>query len=107
MRKSVFGIGLGTIAGLIDMIPMLIQKLPVNAYLSAFTMWVVTGFFISLIDMKINHIIEGILIALLVFLPNSFIMGWNNPGVLLPTIIITIILGGITGYFVNKYAEKS
>jgi hypothetical protein len=57
--------------------------------------------------MKINHIIEGIIIALLVFLPNSFIMGWNKPGSLLPAIILTIILGGITGYFVNKYAAKS
>jgi hypothetical protein len=107
MRKAVFGIGMGTIAGLIDLIPMLVQKLPANAYLSGFTMWVVIGFFISLIDMKINHIIEGIIIALLVFLPNSFIMGWNKPGSLLPAIILTIILGGITGYFVNKYAAKS
>ena len=44
MKKTVIGLGLGTIAGIIDLIPMLIQKLPVNAYFSAFTMWIVIGF---------------------------------------------------------------
>jgi len=107
MKKTVIGIGLGTIAGIIDLILMLIQKMPLNACLSAFTMWLVIGLFVSLIDMKINHIIEGVLIALLVFLPNSFIIGWNKPGSLLPVIVITVILGGIIGYFVNKYAVKS
>lgn len=107
MKKTVIGIGLGTIAGILVLIPMLFQKMPFNACLSSFTMWLVIGLFVSLIDMRINHVIEGILIALLVFLPNSFFIAWNTPGSLLPVIVLTIILGGIIGYFVNKYADKS
>jgi hypothetical protein len=107
MKKTVIGIGLGTIAGIIDLILMLIQKLPVNAYLSAFTMWIVIGFFVSIIDLKINHILEGIIISLLVFLPNSFIIGWDDPSSLVPIIIITIIIGGLIGYFVNRYSVNT
>ena len=107
MKKTVIGIGLGTIAGILALIPMLIQKMPLNACLSSFTMWLVIGLFVSLIDMKINHIIEGVVIALLVFLPNSFNIAWNTPGSLLPVIVLTVILGGIIGYFVNKYADKT
>lgn len=104
MKKTAIGIGLGTIAGVIDLVPMLIQKLPVNADLSAFSMWIVIGFIVSVTEIKINQVIKGIIISLLVLLPNTFIIGWEKPAFLLPVIIITIILGGFVGHFTNKYS---
>ena len=44
------GLGLGIVAGVIDVLPMLAMKLPLIAELSAFSMWVVVGFFIAVTD---------------------------------------------------------
>jgi len=62
MKKQLVGIGLGIIAGIIDVIPMLFMKLTWDANLSAFSMWVVIGFILSISNIKINSIIKGILI---------------------------------------------
>jgi hypothetical protein len=107
MKKIVIGIGLGTMAGVIDLVPMIIQKLPFNADLSAFVMWIVIGFFISIVDLRISHVLKGIAIALLILLPNTFIIGWENPLKLVPITVMTIILGGLTGYFYNRFINHT
>jgi len=56
MKKIKIGILLGVVAGIIDVIPMIMQKLTWDANISAFTMWIVVGFLIATIDLKINSI---------------------------------------------------
>jgi hypothetical protein len=106
MKKAITGVILGIIAGIIDIIPMIIQGLTWDANISAFTMWVVVGFLISTIDLKINSIIKGIFIAFLVLLPNAILIGWQEPASLLPISVMTIILGGLTGFSFNKITER-
>lgn len=74
-EKMKIGILSGMIAGIIDVIPMILQNLTWDANLSAFTMWIVVGFFISTIDLKINPIMKGILLAFLVLLPSAILIG--------------------------------
>ena len=105
MKKIVIGIGLGTMAGIIDLLPMIIQKLPFNACLSAFSMWIVIGFFVSLIEMKLHAVLSAIIIALLVLLPDAFIIGWDEPFKLIPVFILTILIGGLLGYFFNRFTK--
>jgi len=102
MRKIKIGIILGVIAGIIDVIPMIIQKLTWDANLSAFSMWIAVGFLISTIDLKINPIIKGILTAFLVLLPTAILIGWKEPVSLIPISIMTTILGGLLGFTINK-----
>ena len=47
ISKIKIGIILGVIAGIIDVIPMIFQKLTWDANLSAFSLWVIAGFMIS------------------------------------------------------------
>jgi hypothetical protein len=107
MKKTVIGIGLGTIAGIIDLLPMVIQKVPFNGCLSAFSMWVVIGFLLTITNLKLNAIIKSIIIALLVLLPNTFIIGWDEPVKLVPIIIITLLIGGLLGYFYERLIKAS
>ncbi len=100
------GILLGIVAGIIDVIPMMIQKLSWDADLSALSMWIIVGFLISTIDLRINPIIKGILIAFLVLFPSAILIGWKEPISLFPIAIMTIILGGLLGYFISKVKEK-
>lgn len=99
MNKIIIGILLGVIAGIIDLIPMILQNLSWDANLSAFSMWVVVGFLTSVTEIKINQIFKSILIAFLALLPTAILLAWKDPVTLIPITIMTIILGGLLGFF--------
>jgi len=102
MNPIAIGILLGILAGIIDVIPMIIKKLTWDANLSAFAMWIVVGFFIAAINLNIHPILEGIIIALLTLLPCAILIGWKEPKSLIPIIAMTIILGAILGFTITK-----
>lgn len=106
MKKIKTGLLLGIVAGIIDVIPMIMQNLTWDANISAFTMWIVVGFLIATSDLKINSIIKGILIAFLVLLPTAILIGWKEPVSLIPITIMTTILGGLLGFSINKILTK-
>jgi hypothetical protein len=106
MKKITSGILLGICAGIIDVIPMILQKLSWDANLSAFTMWIVVGFLISSVEIKINPIIKGILIAFLVLLPTAILIGWKEPLSLIPISIMTLLLGGLLGFAIHKIGMR-
>jgi len=107
MKKSLIGIGFGSIAGVIDVIPMIFMKLTWNANISAFLMWVIVGFFISTSSLKINGFIKGLVIAFLVLAPSAILIGWNEPQRLIPIFIMTTLLGTILGFTLDKILKKS
>lgn len=102
MKKVKVGILLGFVAGIIDVIPMILQKLTWDANISAFSMWVVAGLLISTIDWRINSIVKGILISFLVLVPSAILIAWKEPISLIPIATMTIILGGLLGYSIGK-----
>lgn len=106
MKKARTGIVLGMIAGIIDIIPMVIQKLTWDANTSAFIMWVIVGFLISTVELKMNSILKGIFIAFLVLTPCAILIGWKEPISLIPIVIMTLILGGLLGYCIKKLTER-
>jgi len=65
MKKTATGILFGSIAGLIDVIPMFMMNLSWDAIISAFTMWVIVGFLIASIHLNINSVLKGIIVAFL------------------------------------------
>ena len=105
MNPIVTGILLGIVAGIIDVIPMIIKKLTWDANISAFAMWVVVGFFIAAIDLNIQPVVEGIIIAILTLLPCAILIGWKEPKSLIPILAMTILLGGLLGWIIPKIAN--
>ncbi len=106
MKKPFVGIMFGAVAGIIDVVPMIIQQLTWDANLSAFSMWVVVGFLISTTDIKLKPILKGILVAFITILPTAILIGWKEPKTLIPIGIFTLILGGTLGYSINKALIK-
>ncbi|MBU0648059.1 hypothetical protein KJ855_02665 [Patescibacteria group bacterium] len=106
VSKTKAGIIFGIIAGIIDVIPMIFQKMTWDANLSALSLWVVAGFMISTSNLKINSVFKGILISFLVLLPVAILIGWKEPFSLIPILIMTLILGGLLGYFIGRLGEK-
>jgi hypothetical protein len=96
------GVMLGAIAGVIDVIPMLMQKLTWDANLSAFFMWIVSGFILATSDLKLPPLLKGIVIPFLCLLPTAIIIGWKEPISLISICVMTLILGASLGFTYNK-----
>lgn len=102
MTKTLKGIILGATVGTIDVIPMILQKLTWDANLSAFSMWVIIGYLLTKIEMKIPAFLKGIVISVLILIPTAIIIGWQEPFSLIPITIMTMILGSILGILIKK-----
>jgi len=105
MEKTQLGILLGTVAGIIDVIPMVLQKLTWDANLSAFSLWIISGFLIATSNLKIKGVAKGIIISFFVLLPSAIIIGWQEPFSLIPITIMTLILGSALGFLIDKYGK--
>jgi hypothetical protein len=107
MKKRILtGLSLGLVAGILDLIPMIMQKLTIDADLSAFSMWIVIGFFIAVTDIRIKGIAKGITISILILFPCLFIIGWKEPVSLIPILTMTIILGSILGFAYQRITKE-
>ena len=104
-NKILIGAVPGAIAGICDVIPMLLQKLTWDANLSAFFLWVVSGFMLSTSDLKLPPVLKGIVIPFICLLPSTFIIGWKEPISLIPIGVMTLILGALLGFAYNKMAK--
>ncbi len=103
MRKIILGIFLGLLAGIIDLIPMMIQNLTWDANLSALSLWIISGFLIASSNLKLKGAVKGILISFLVLIPSAFIIGWKEPFSLLPIGLMTLILGSVLGHLIERF----
>jgi len=106
MNKIKIGLFLGIIAGIIDVIPMLIQKLSWDADLSAFLFWVVNGLLIATSNLKLPAALKGITISFLALIPLAIIIGKTEPVSLISISIMTLILGSGLGYGIDKIGRK-
>ena len=103
--KIIKGTALGAIAGIIDIAPMMLQKLPVYSILSAFSMWVVLGFLVNTSTLKMNGALKGLLLSFLVLLPTAILIAQGEPVSLIPISIMTVILGALLGFTSDKIVK--
>jgi len=104
-NNIVLGLLLGCVAGVLDLIPMLLQGLTWDANLSAFFLWAVSGFMLATSTLKLHPVLKGIIIPFICLLPSAFIIGWKEPPSLLPIVGMTLILGALLGFAYNKLAK--
>ena len=100
MNNIVIALLIGFIAGLIDVIPMIIQKLDKTSCISAFIHYFVLGFIIPFVNWDLAPWIKGMIISLLMSIPVMVIVFSKDKKAILPMIIFAVILGagiGIAG----------
>lgn len=105
IKKIKLGISFGVIAGIIDVIPMIAQKLTWDANLSAFALWVIIGFFISTLNIKLKGALKGLVVSIILLIPIAFLVWWNDNSSIIPMTISTVILGSLLGFLIDKYGE--
>ncbi len=104
-KKIQLGIFLGAIAGIVDVIPMIIQKLTWDANLSAFFHWIIVGFFIAAVDLRIKGVIKGLFISIITLVPIAFLVWWNDTSSIIPMSISTVVYGVALGFLIDKYGN--
>lgn len=105
-RKVLVGLGLGTVAGGLDIIPMLVQKLSWDANLSAFTFWILAGFLIATSNLKLPAPLKGFLISFVAVIPTAILVAAQDPMGLIPMSVATVVLGSLLGFLVEKLGKE-
>ncbi len=102
IHKNITGFLLGCLAGIVDVIPMILQKLTWDANISAFCMWAGAGFIISAVNLKIKGALKGLVVSFIMVLPVLVLVGWQDIRNIIPIFIMTAILGSLLGYAEGK-----
>ena len=100
MNDILIALTIGIIAGIIDVIPMIIQKMEKAANLSAFFHWLVLGLIIPFVSWNIAPWLKGLIIAEISAIPVLFMVATDDKKAILPITIMSAILGiavGIAG----------
>ena len=103
MKKIYLGIISGIIAGVIDVVPMVLQKLTWDANFSAFFHWVVLGYLISITNLKLKGYLKGLFLSILTMIPIAFLVWWKDFSAIIPMSISTILFGLLLGFLIEKY----
>jgi hypothetical protein len=102
MSKFLISILIGLGAGLIDIIPMLIQKLDRYAIFSAFFHWLILGFVISYIQLPIAGWLKGLLLSEIMAIPIVFLVLKTEPKSVIPIFTMSSVLGILVGIVSQK-----
>lgn len=105
-NKICLDISLGVIVGVINVLPMILQKISWDADISTFLTWIIVAFFISVTNFKFQGILKGIIVSLLIFIPSTvFVIESNLIGAIW-VIAMTLIWGSLLGYLIDKFDNK-
>lgn len=107
MKKYISGILSGIIAGLINCLFLFFASdLEVTIFISTFINWVVIGLLISSVNFKIDGILKGIVVALLLSLSSLIYTFSSNIFGGIWTIITTIMVGAFMGYIIERVQNR-
>lgn len=93
MKPILTALLIGIIAGIIDVVPMILQKLEKRANLSAFTHWVFLGVIIPFVDWGIQPWLRGLIIGTIASVPVLILISEKDKKSILPVIFISAVLG--------------
>lgn len=103
MENILIAIIIGVVAGLIDALPMFIQKLDRVSCWSAFVHYFVLGMIIPFVGWQISPCLKGIIISVLLGLPVMIIVYPKEKTAIIPMLIFAIVLGAGIGWAGAKF----
>ena len=106
MKKTILSLLAGSVIGIIDVIPMIIQKLPWYECISAFMLWIVASFLILNTNIKVKGFLKGIIISFAIAVPVLILISNQGINIVLMVGVTTIVLGCILGFVIDKIKVK-
>jgi hypothetical protein len=105
MKNIFIALLIGFSAAIIDVVPMIIQRLDKTACISAFIQWIVLGLIIPYVSWDMQPWLRGLLIAELTALPIMVLVFPKDPKSIIPIIIFSAILGAAVGLAGAKFIK--
>ncbi len=105
MKNIFIALIIGLSAAVIDVVPMIIQRIDKTACISAFIQWVVLGLIIPYVNWDIQPWLKGLIIAELAALPILVLVFAKEPKSIIPIIIFSAILGAVVGFTGAKFIK--
>ncbi len=93
MNEIIIALIIGMVAGIIDVIPMILQKMEKTANISAFVHWVVLGLIIPFVSWEIAPWLKGLIIAEISAVPILLIVAQEDKKAIIPITAMSAILG--------------
>lgn len=103
--KLWISVGIGALAGLIDVTPMLMRHAERPVVLSAFVHWVVVGVLTAYVQLPAPAWLTGILVAVLTALPVMAQRAGENPQSALGILAMSIVLGAAIGVATARFVR--
>lgn len=103
MNKLVLTVIIGIAAGIVDITPMVVQKMDKYSIISAFIHWVITAIVITHIQVGIEGWLKGLIVATIMALPIIILVMKTEPKSVLPILVMSVLLGSLVGYVGDKY----
>lgn len=104
MRKLPSAVAIGVFAGVIDVIPMLVQKIDAASCWSAFVHWVVLSVLISYVRAPLADWAKGAAIGFFSALSVVILVAQSDPASILPILATSLVLGGLVGVLTRRFA---
>jgi len=106
VEKLVKALLLGTAAGILDVIPMLLQGLSWQANLSAFLHWLALGVIITFAKFPFAGWLSGLIIGTLTGIPIAVLTTATDATAWLPILASSVILGTTLGFMSEKLIQN-
>ncbi len=103
MNKIVIALIIGIVAGIIDVIPMVIQKMDRYSNLSAFTHWLVLGLIIPFVSWNVDGWLKGLIIAEISAVPVLLMVAPKDKKAIIPIAAMSAVLGVAIGVAGSKF----
>jgi len=103
MKNILIALIIGLIAAIIDVVPMIIQKIDKSACISAFVQWIILGLIIPYVYWNMQPWLKGLIISELVTLPVMILVFAKEPKSVIPIFIFTAVLGTLVGLAGAKF----
>ena len=98
MKNFFISLIIGLSAAVIDVVPMIIQRIDKSACISAFVQWIVLGLIIPYVNWDMEPWLKGLIIAELAALPIMILLFAKEPKSIIPIIIFSAVLGMAVGF---------
>lgn len=102
-KKVIIAIIIGLAAGLIDLIPLVMVRVPLLNMISILLFWIITSYFVAHVTLLKNSLLNGLVLSTLNMLPLVAIIYTINPKDFLPMLSMALILGPLVGYLNGRF----
>ncbi len=106
VKKTITALIIGLVAGLLDLIPLVMVGAPLLNMMSILMFWVVTSYFVANVKLINNNPLNGLVLSTVNMLPLVMVIYTINPKDFLPMLSMALVLGPLVGYLNGRFNQS-